>query len=220
MSSPQKYNRYFGKYEIRSCSGAQYISGILVSCIKTKESLCISEFYDFLYADKFYNSTDDNPKVDEGGSNKDDVETSIAKEIAQMKQPHKSRRFASIQTGANCDNPPVNPVQLVHSILTDLYNSEQRKLGNEILKPRFYSLKDDQQKIIGHNHNVDRMELITMIAKLVDQRICICGMSILEDYNKLKKYNIKKIFEELNEKKTSSYRYLEIQSASPLSLLS
>ncbi|CAG8586887.1 13110_t:CDS:2 [Funneliformis caledonium] len=55
-----------------------------------------------LYADKFYNSTDDNPKVDEGGSNKDDVETSIAKEIAQMKQPHKSCRFASIQTGANC----------------------------------------------------------------------------------------------------------------------
>ncbi|CAG8736119.1 7113_t:CDS:2, partial [Funneliformis caledonium] len=210
MSSPQKYNRYFGKYKNSKAVLEPNISGIFVSCIKTKESLCIRECYDLFdeYADKIYKSTDENPRVDEGGSDKDDVETSIAKEIAQMKRPHKSRRFASIQTGANCvvfikTNPPINPVQLVHSILTDLYNSGQKKTR--------------------HNHNVDRMELITMIAKLVgDQHIVnlddpelviivdvfksICGMSILEDYNKLKKYNIEKIFEELNEKKGEGSR--------------
>ncbi|CAI2174354.1 11863_t:CDS:2 [Funneliformis geosporum] len=253
--SSSKNNRFFGRYKNSKAVLEPNISGIFISCVKTKEPLCIRECYDLFdeYADKIYKSTDENPSVDEGGSDKDDVETSIAKEIAQMKQPHKSRRFASIQTGANCvvfikTNPPVNPVQLVHSILTDLYNTGQKKtrftmrlvpiaqtcyanmndinrMAEEILKPRFYALKDDQQKIryavipnIRHNHNVDRMELITMIAKLVgDQHIVnlddpelviivdvfksICGMSILEDYNKLKKYNIEKIFEELNEKK-------------------
>ncbi|CAI2162167.1 13809_t:CDS:2 [Funneliformis geosporum] len=255
--SSSKNNRFFGRYKNSKAVLEPNISGIFISCVKTKEPLCIRECYDLFdeYADKIYKSTDENPSVDEGGSDKDDVETSIAKEIAQMKQPHKSRRFASIQTGANCvvfikTNPPVNPVQLVHSILTDLesnsyFDYESRftmrlvpiaqtcyanmndinRMAEEILKPRFYALKDDQQKIryavipnIRHNHNVDRMELITMIAKLVgDQHIVnlddpelviivdvfksICGMSILEDYNKLKKYNIEKIFEELNEKK-------------------
>jgi len=38
----------------------------------------------------------------DGEGSYDDVESSIAKEIAQIKKPCKSCRFASIQTGTNC----------------------------------------------------------------------------------------------------------------------
>ncbi|RIA92091.1 hypothetical protein C1645_765917 [Glomus cerebriforme] len=228
------------------------ISGIFVSCNQTKESLCVRECYDLFneYADKIYTSADENPEIEESD---DDVESSIAKEIAQMKQPRKSRRFSSIQTGTDCvvfikTNPPVNPVELVHSILIDLYNTEKKKtrfsmrmipimktchsnmneikkMAEEILKPRFHLLKNNQQikyaivPNIRNNNVIDRMELINAIAKLVgdqhkvnlvepelviivDVFMGVCGMSILEDYKKLKRYNIERIFEELNKKKS------------------
>ncbi|CAB4476067.1 hypothetical protein RhiirA5_350926 [Rhizophagus irregularis] len=232
------------------------ISGIFVSCNQKKESLCVSECYDLFneYADKIYtaNEGSDNEGSDNEGSD-NDVESSIAKEIAQMKESHKSRRFMSIPTGTDCvvfikTNPPVNPIELVHSILIDLYNTGKKKtrfsmrmipitktcyanmndikkMAEEILKPRFHSLKDNQQiqyaivPNFRNNNVIDRMELINAIAELVgnqhkvnlddpklviivDVFMNICGMSILEDYKKLKKYNIEKIFEELNKKES------------------
>ncbi|GBB86422.1 hypothetical protein RclHR1_12870004 [Rhizophagus clarus] len=228
------------------------ISGIFVSCNQAKESLCVSECYDLFneYADKIYTANEGSDK--EGSDNEgsdNDVESSIAKEIAQMKESRKSRRFVSIPTGTNCvvfikTNPPINPIELVHSILIDLHNTGKKKtrfsmrmipitktcyanmndikrMAGEILKPRFHLLKDDQQieyaiiPNIRNNNVIDRMELINAIAELVgdqhkvnlvdpklviivDVFMNICGMSVLEDYTKLKKYNIEKIFEELN----------------------
>jgi hypothetical protein len=63
-------------------------------------NLNILNLFYIKYADNIYTSAE-SPKAGNEGSD-DDMESSIAKEIAQMKQPHKSRRFASIQTGADC----------------------------------------------------------------------------------------------------------------------
>ncbi|CAG8793063.1 3417_t:CDS:2, partial [Dentiscutata erythropus] len=66
---------------------------------------------------------------------------------------------------------------------------------------------------IRNNKNIERMKLITTIARLVgDDHIVnlddpdlviiveifknICGMSVLSDYKRLKKYNIESIFED------------------------
>ncbi|RGB43568.1 hypothetical protein C1646_680412 [Rhizophagus diaphanus] len=200
----------------------------LFCCNQKKESSCVSECYDLFneYADKIYTANEGSDN--EGSDN--DVESSIAKEIAQMKESHKSRRFMSIPTGTDCGIYNFSRLEFSMRMIpitkTCYANmNDIKKMAEEILKPRFHSLKDNQQiqyaivPNFRNNNVIDRMELINAIAELVgnqhkvnlvdpelviivDVFMNICGMSILEDYKKLKKYNIEKIFEELNKKKS------------------
>ncbi|KAF0352153.1 THUMP domain-containing protein 1 [Gigaspora margarita] len=196
MSSFQKrYSRSSGNSKSKKSKKPYYrkqsnfaafkpgISGVFVSCAKNKEDLCIRECYDLFdaYADLIYKPDDSIDVVDEDEANKkigDDIESTIAKELAQMKRPHTSRRFASIQTGTDCvvfikTNHPVVPVQLVHYILTDLNNTKQKKtrfckrlvpitqtcytnindikkLAEEVLHPHFYTQEEDQKQRIKY----------------------------------------------------------------------
>ncbi|CAG8627216.1 6063_t:CDS:2 [Acaulospora morrowiae] len=248
--SKRRKDRSYYKKQSTITSLTPNISGIFASCTKSKEALCVRECYDLFnaYAEKLYEPKDSNSALSNSDVEDEDIENSIAKELAQMRQPHTSHRFASIQTGTDCvvfvkTDPSINPVHLVHHILTDLNNSGQKKtrfckrlipitktcyanmndiekLSEEVIKPHFYTQdRDQQQKIkyavvpnIRNNQTVERMELITLIARvvgnyhvvnldepdlviIVEVFKSICGMSVLSDYKKLKRYNVESIFE-------------------------
>ncbi|CAH1766460.1 6012_t:CDS:2 [Entrophospora sp. SA101] len=117
------------------------ISGIFITCVKNKEALCVRECYDLFneYAGKLFlsqaiNATDPaaNKNVGDGNDDNLDIEDVIAKELSEMKRPHSSNNFASIQTGTDCvvfikTNPPIDPTNLVYNILDDLNNSGEKK---------------------------------------------------------------------------------------------
>ncbi|CAG8715397.1 13503_t:CDS:2, partial [Dentiscutata heterogama] len=162
------------------------------------------------YADLIYKPADGTDVVDEDEANKtidDDIESAIAKELSQMKRPHTSRRFASIQTGTDCvvfikTNPPVDPVQLVHYILTDLNNTKQKKtrfckrlipitqtcyanindikkLAEVVLHPHFYAQEQDQKQkikyaIIPNIRNNNKVDRMELIQQVA---------SIVGDYH-------------------------------------
>ncbi|CAG8491999.1 12109_t:CDS:2, partial [Cetraspora pellucida] len=213
-SKSQRKKPYFKK-KLNIATIQPGISGIFVSCPKNKEDHCIRECYDLfdLYADLIYKQDDLTNVVDDNETSKlvdDDIESSIAKELAQMKRPHTSRRFASIQTGTDCvtfikTNPPVDPVQLVHYILTDLYNTKQKKtrfckrlipitqtcyanmndikkLAEVVLYPHFHKQEQDQQpkvkySIIPNLRNNNEIDRMELIKQIA---------SVVGDYHVVK----------------------------------
>ncbi|KAI9264590.1 hypothetical protein EDC94DRAFT_517172 [Helicostylum pulchrum] len=106
------------------------MAGVLVMCARSKESRAVKEALDILqrYGDELYpvvEQSDDENNDDEG----DDLEASIAKEVAALKKPKGRKRFANITTGTDCvvfirTTPPVEPVKLVHHMLTDLNKTQ------------------------------------------------------------------------------------------------
>ncbi|KAI9335864.1 thump domain-containing protein [Pilaira anomala] len=223
------------------------MAGVLVMCTRSKENRAVKEALDILqrYGDELYPVAEEEEEdnIDE----EEDLEASIAKEVAALKKPKGRKRFANITTGTDCvvfirTLPPIEPVKLVHHMLTDL-NTTQKKTtryisrylpvektcqahiediensAKQIFAPHFYQ-KDSEGQIIprrfavvcrvrnctklarmdvikalaataGQGHKVDLNEPeLTVIAEICQN---ICMLSVVEDFNKLKKYNIESI---------------------------
>ncbi|KAI8997539.1 hypothetical protein BDB01DRAFT_714404 [Pilobolus umbonatus] len=102
------------------------MAGVMVMCARGREKKAVKEAIDILsqYADKLFPESKEEEK--EGEEEGDDLEASIAKELESLKKHDKKRkRFAHIPTGIDCvmflrTIPPVEPVKLVHDMLTDL----------------------------------------------------------------------------------------------------
>lgn len=94
-------------------------------------------------------------------------------------------------------------------------NSEIFKMAEEIIKPYFNDDKPTEYAImikIRNNSKMDRMEIIKGIANIVGEKHkvnltnpklfiiveifkTICGMSVVEDYFKYKKFNLEEILD-------------------------
>ncbi|CAJ0907163.1 17242_t:CDS:2 [Entrophospora sp. SA101] len=92
-----------------------------------------SQYAGKLFLSQAINATDPaaNKNVGDGNDDNLDIEDVIAKELSEMKRPHSSNNFASIQTGTDCatssSSPPsppaTNPTTSVTSTTTLPHNS-------------------------------------------------------------------------------------------------
>ncbi|KAG1305710.1 hypothetical protein G6F64_008163 [Rhizopus arrhizus] len=106
------------------------MKGVLVACTRGRESRAVKEALEVLneYADTLY----PNSKEQEAEDEEEDIEASIAKEVAEMKGSKEKKRFANITTGTDClafirATDPVEPVELIHYMLTDLNEKQLKK---------------------------------------------------------------------------------------------
>ncbi|CAG8498200.1 11604_t:CDS:10 [Acaulospora colombiana] len=138
-SSKKQKDKSYYKKQSKVAGLKPNISGIFVSCTKSKEALCVRECYDLFnaYAEKLYGLGDAEGVVSNSEEG-EDIESSIMKELVQMKQPHESHRFASIQTGTDCDlkRDEVHEVEklgnLFSLICTQMYISGESFAGTFI----------------------------------------------------------------------------------------
>ncbi|KAI9248076.1 hypothetical protein BY458DRAFT_483784 [Sporodiniella umbellata] len=220
------------------------MKGILVACSRSKESRAIKEALDVLneYADKLYPTEEKEEIVEE-----DDMEASIAREVAAMKETKDKKRFANITTGTDClafirVTDPIEPTYLVRHMLTDLNEKQLKKTrfisrylpiekschsnmpdiistGKDLFS-HYFSAKDAQDHLIikkfaivcrvRNCNKLSSREVIKVLAAAVPEghtvdlenpdytilvEVCqtVCMMSVVEDFNKLKKYNIESL---------------------------
>ncbi|KAI7867687.1 hypothetical protein BDF14DRAFT_1800760 [Spinellus fusiger] len=223
------------------------MTGVMVTCSLNKEALAVKEVLDVFnqYADVLYPMESANSGGEEDGE--EDIEASIAREVAALKNSSRSSRFYNVSTGTTClvfirTVSPVEPVSFVHHILTDMNATQSQKtrhvsrllpvektckanlpemeaLAQEVVFPKF-NTPDKDGKIIPRTFaivarvrncsKINRMEVITKIAAIagpehsvdltrpeltviveIIQNICL--MSVVEDFFKLKKYNIESL---------------------------
>ncbi|KAL1920134.1 uncharacterized protein VTP21DRAFT_1280 [Calcarisporiella thermophila] len=107
------------------------MSGILVTCTRGKEQQSVRELYSIFneYADKLYPSSADKG---EESQEEQSVEDAVARELAEMKKPHKENRFASLMTQTECVVfikvcNTIEPVSFVQYILKDLVETGMKK---------------------------------------------------------------------------------------------
>ncbi|KAG1438522.1 hypothetical protein G6F56_012618 [Rhizopus delemar] len=105
------------------------MKGILVACTRSKESRAVKEAMDILteYADMLYTK-----EAEEPADENEDIEASIAREVAEMKGSKDKKRFANITTGTDCltfirASDPVEPTELIRHMLTDLNEKQLKK---------------------------------------------------------------------------------------------
>ncbi|KAI8375857.1 hypothetical protein BD560DRAFT_392121, partial [Blakeslea trispora] len=220
------------------------MAGVIVMCSRNKESRAVKEAMDILsrYGDELYPI-----EVAQEEESDDDLEASIAKEVAALKKPKEKKRFANITTGTDCVvfirvSPPIEPVKLVHHMLTDLTEKQIKttryisrylpvektcqanipditKTAQSVFEPHF-NQKDSQDQIVSRKfaiacrvrncNKLERMDVINALAALVGPshkvdlkdpeltvivEVCqnICMLSVVHDFNKLKKYNIESL---------------------------
>ncbi|TTE81776.1 THUMP domain-containing protein 1 [Bagarius yarrelli] len=105
--------------------------GVLITCNMT-ERRCTAEAYSLLneYADQLYGPEQ---LADSDSSSEDDVEAALQKEVRQFQSTaeKQQRRFTALESGANnvlfIRTHGIEPEQLVHSILQDLYTTRRLK---------------------------------------------------------------------------------------------
>ncbi|XP_022091488.1 THUMP domain-containing protein 1-like [Acanthaster planci] len=113
--------------------------GFLLTCNRM-ELLCLREAYSLLseYADKLYGpekmgGDNDASSGSESESEPEDIEASLRREVAEMKQKReqKEMRFEAINSGAKnvifIRTQLVDPTELVHHIMTDIANTQTCK---------------------------------------------------------------------------------------------
>lgn len=133
-SSKKKSKKYFIKKSLTK--GKLYLEvnqrGFLCSC-NNRAKDCIKESYNLLneYADKLYPS-EDPQQSEENKIVDDDIEDSLIKEIANLKNEKiHERRFQVIDSGANnllfIRTTLTNPGELVDTIIKDIWNSGIQK---------------------------------------------------------------------------------------------
>ncbi|XP_038064339.1 THUMP domain-containing protein 1-like [Patiria miniata] len=226
--------------------------GFLLTCNRT-EQLCVREGYSLLgeYADKLYGPE----KLGEGGyassgseSEPEDIEVSLRKEVAQMKQKQaeKKTRFEAINSGANNvifirTKFIPDPTELVQHILTDISTTQTckschimrmlpvnvtcratiediTKHAPEFLYPYFHADGVEPSTFavrikIRNNASIKRDDVIKLMAAMVTSKGIkhkvdlddpelsvvveiiknVCCLSVLRDFNKLKRYNLQEI---------------------------
>lgn len=103
------------------------MQGVLITC-NMNEKKCISEAYNLLneYADELYG-----PEMSTEGSEDEDVDASLKKEVEQLKASAKQRRFEALESGANnvifIRTHNLESDKLVHHILSDLHTTKKKK---------------------------------------------------------------------------------------------
>ncbi|GAA6094119.1 THUMP domain-containing protein 1 [Tachysurus ichikawai] len=108
------------------------MKGVLITC-NMKERRCTSEAYSLLneYADQLYGPEQLAEPKD--SSSDDDMEAALQKEVEQFHSSteKRQRRFTALDSGANnvlfIRTHNIDPGQLVHSILQDLYSTRRLK---------------------------------------------------------------------------------------------
>ncbi|XP_072029602.1 THUMP domain-containing protein 1-like isoform X2 [Amphiura filiformis] len=236
--------------------------GFLLTCNHGVKP-CVKEAYNLLteYADELYGpEKDGDEEVEQSPASEDeedeceDMEASLQKEIAGMKQKRQGRkqRFQAVESGAKNvafikANQIENPCELVHRILTDIqqtktsksrhimrmlpvtasvrsYIEDIEKQAPRILKPHFEC--DDGQELsfcimfkVRNCGHLKRDDVITTLHRIVTgmgkhrvdlnhaERVIlvegvrnVCCISVLEDFFKLRKYNLQAITEEFVDK--------------------
>lgn len=142
MGDPRKRKRskaFFGNFSKKFKSGCLQeldlgMTGFLVTC-SDREKQCMSEMLNVLtqYADEMYGAeaAENAEKAGDGGEKEEgaqDISQTLQRELAEMKQPHRVRRFQTVRSLARnvvfirCSDE-VNPVTLTHKILTDAQTS-------------------------------------------------------------------------------------------------
>ncbi|KAF5889822.1 cytochrome P450 3A30-like [Clarias magur] len=178
------------------------MQGILITC-NMNERRCTAEAYSLLneYADRLYGPELLADTKDSGSSSEDDVEAALQKEVKQFHSSTESqqRRFTAVESGANnvlfIRTHNIDPAQLVHSILQDLYSTrrlksrvilrmlpvcgsckafpeDMLKFLNSFLQPWFLSPNQASYQICfkaRNNNNSKRDDVIKSIAGLVNQ---------------------------------------------------
>ncbi|KAM9454272.1 THUMP domain-containing protein 1 [Clarias gariepinus] len=178
------------------------MQGILITC-NMNERRCTAEAYSLLneYADQLYGPEQLTDTKDSGSSSEDDVEAALQKEVKQFHSSteRQQRRFTAVESGANnvlfIRTHNIDPAQLVHSILQDLYSTrrlksrvilrmlpvcgsckafpeDMLKFLNSFLQPWFLSPNQASYQICfkaRNNNNSKRDDIIKSIAGLVNQ---------------------------------------------------
>ncbi|SAM01787.1 hypothetical protein [Absidia glauca] len=112
------------------------MQGILVMCTRARENRAVKEAIDLFnqYADQLYPNTNDAPQDD--SDEPEDLEASIAKELAELKDTKKDKmeRFTSISTATDCSKlesnetgPGIEPSKFVHDLLVDMAAKQIKK---------------------------------------------------------------------------------------------
>ena len=135
MTDHQKRKRskaFYGSFSKRMKSRSlqeldQGMTGFLVTC-SDREKQCMSEVINVLTqcADEMYGpeTAEGQESVGENEKDTEDVSQSLEKELAELKQTKRARRFQAVQSPSRnvlfirC-NDDVNPMDLTHRILTD-----------------------------------------------------------------------------------------------------
>ncbi|CAO3649954.1 unnamed protein product [Cunninghamella echinulata] len=165
------------------------MAGVLVMCTRGRESRAIKEAINLFnqYADELYPETKmDNKEVEdtEGNGKEDDLEASIAKELAELKEPKPTKkRFTSIATGTDCMLfiricDEIEPSKFIHDILVDMQAkqikrtrnisrflpvqktcnanlNEIERVGRLIVPPQFNSNKNENDEVIPKTFSVN-----------------------------------------------------------------
>ncbi|KAI8380902.1 uncharacterized protein BYT42DRAFT_494806 [Radiomyces spectabilis] len=169
----EQYNKGKGAFAIQTD-----MSGVLVMCARGKEGRAVKEALDVFqdYANVLYPAETTADTNEDEEDDDDDIEASIAKEVAAMKAPKQKKRFANISTNTGClafirTLPPIEPVQFVHSILTDINEKQIQKtryisrflpvektcqsnlpeierVGAQVIKPKFDTVDDAGNPIV------------------------------------------------------------------------
>ncbi|XP_016116938.1 THUMP domain-containing protein 1 isoform X2 [Sinocyclocheilus grahami] len=137
MSETRKRSRKrFGGHAHKKHRGARELQvgaqGVLVTC-NMNERKCTSEAFSLLneYADALYGPEQDSLSEDE--EDDEDAEAALKKEVSQIQSSMKThqQRFSAVDSGAHnvvfIRTHGVDPEQLVHHILSDLYQTKKKK---------------------------------------------------------------------------------------------
>lgn len=222
----------------------QGMRGVLVTCTRGKEGQAVKELYSLFseYAEKLAGGKGGANDLEGGnscGKEKLSVEDTIAAELEELSRPTSKNKLKSINTSTECvvfiQLDGTDPVALVHTLLTDIYETQTRqtrfshrfvpfsetchasmesieKTARKILEPHFHDDASTEQKTfkivprIRQCDRVSRDDLIKCIADIVGDRHKaemenpelvimvetfrnVCGISVVRDYVKLKRYN-------------------------------
>ncbi|KAF9515314.1 hypothetical protein BS47DRAFT_1448568 [Hydnum rufescens UP504] len=225
--------------------------GIWVSCVKGKEKQTVGELYDLFesLADVLYPPSEMKDGVDGEGDQDEDLETAMAKEIAELNKPRNEHRFVNCRINAPCTiffavKPPIDPVRLVSAHIDEVNRTgithtkfvhvfrfspvwdtcaatlpDIVRLAERLLPPAFDSDPPRPFKyriqLSTRNHNaLAREELYPALAKcvpidrghsvdiehaelviLVELYMFVCGLSVVRDYDRFRKFNVNSIAE-------------------------
>ncbi|CAO3607296.1 unnamed protein product [Cunninghamella blakesleeana] len=115
------------------------MAGVLVMCTRGREQRAVKEAINLFnqYADELYPETKtDNKEVEEEKDVKEDIEDSIAKELAELKESKSKssvkKRFTYIATGTDClvfikTCDEIEPSKFIHDILIDMQEKQVKK---------------------------------------------------------------------------------------------
>ena len=109
------------------------LKGFLITCNDKKEAPTVSEAYTLLneYADRLYGPENAREDGEEDEKEELSIEEALSKEICDLKEKVKERRFKSVKTKVKnvlfIKTSSLDPNELVNSIFEDLEKTRKKK---------------------------------------------------------------------------------------------